>query len=156
MTAYIALGANLGDRERNIRSAIELLNQTPLVRVTKVSALMENPAVGGPLGSPPFLNAAAELQTTLSAPALMKRLLEIENELGRVRRERWGPRPIDLDLLLYANQIIDTPGLTVPHPRMAEREFVLAPLVEIAPNAVHPIERLTIGQMLENLRRRPV
>jgi 2-amino-4-hydroxy-6-hydroxymethyldihydropteridine diphosphokinase len=156
VTAYIALGANLGDREWNIRSAIALLNQTPGVRVTNVTGLMENPAVGGPPQSPPFLNAAAELQTTLSASDIMNRLLEIETELGRVRRERWGPRSIDLDLLLYGDQIIDTPGLTIPHPRMADREFVLAPLAEIAPTVVHPIEHLTAGQLLEKLRKRRV
>src|SRR5882757_6696451 len=99
--AYIALGANLGDRQENIRAAIEKLAQTAGIKVAKVSGLIENPAVGGPADSPPFLNGAAELQTSLSAPGLLARLLEIEREIGRVRREKWGPRAIDLDLLLY-------------------------------------------------------
>src|SRR3954465_7033169 len=103
--AYIALGANLGDRQRNIEIALEKLGRTPGIEVGKVSALIENPAVGGPADSPAFLNGAAELETTLSAAALLERLLEIEREVGRVRREKWGPRPIDLDLLLYDNAI---------------------------------------------------
>ena len=153
VTAYIALGANLGDREGNVRAALDRLAKTPGLDVTKTSGLMENPAVGGPAGSPPFLNAVAEVVTSLTAPALMKRLLEIETDLGRQRREKWGPRSIDLDLLLYGDAVIDLPGLVVPHPRMAERDFVLAPLARIAPHAVHPTTRSTISQMLDALRK---
>ena len=91
----------------------------------RVSSLLENPAVGGPKDSPPFLNAAAEIETTLSPIELLHRLLEIEKSLGRVRREKWEPRLIDLDLLLYGDQIIDTPELKIPHPLMHQRKFVL-------------------------------
>ena len=151
--AYVALGANLGDREANIRAALDQLGRTPAVRVTKVSALLENPAVGGPDDSPPFLNAVAELETTIEPEALMRRLLEIESHLGRRRTERWGPRTIDLDLLLYGDRRIDSPGLHVPHPRMAERSFVLQPMAEIAPKVIHPVTRMSMSEMLAALRR---
>src|SRR4051812_964626 len=100
VTAYIALGANLGDRAQTIRSALAALAQTEGVEVLRVSTLLENPAVGGPSNSPDFLNAAAEIRTTLDAHALLDRLLTIERSLGRDRREKWSPRTIDLDLLL--------------------------------------------------------
>src|SRR5438045_35944 len=99
VTAYIALGANLENRAANITAALEELRQTPGINLTNVSTLIENPAVGGPADSPPFLNATAEIITSLSARAILDRLLEIEREIGRVRREKWGPRLIDLDLL---------------------------------------------------------
>jgi 2-amino-4-hydroxy-6-hydroxymethyldihydropteridine diphosphokinase len=149
--AYIALGANVGDRGENIRLALEKLKETPGVEITRVSALLENPAIGGPVDSPPFINAAAEVSTSLPADMLLARLLEIEQEMGRVRREKWGPRPIDLDLLLYGDQVLDMPGLTVPHPLMHKRRFVLSPLVEIAPDAVHPVFQWTIEELLEDL-----
>src|SRR4051812_29850146 len=113
-TAFIALGANLGDREANIRRAVELLGETGGVGVGQVSSLLENAAVGGPEDSPSFLNGVAKVDTTLDARALLDRLLEIEKELGRERRDRWEPRPIDLDLLLYGDQSIESEGLTVP------------------------------------------
>src|SRR5438477_4268435 len=133
-TAYIGLGANLGHREENLRVALESLRNTAGVNVTAVSRFLENEAVGGPAGSPAFLNAAARVQTTLEPEELMTRLLEIEREMGRERREKWGPRVIDLDLLLYGDRVIDTPGLKVPHPLMHTRRFVLEPLAEIAPD----------------------
>jgi 2-amino-4-hydroxy-6-hydroxymethyldihydropteridine diphosphokinase len=152
ITVYIALGANIGDRERNIRSALAKLNKTDGVSVARVSSLLENPAVGGPPDAPPFLNAAAELKTTLGSHALLHRLLEIEKELGRARRERWEPRPIDLDMLLYGDHILSSQELVVPHPLMHERRFVLQPLAEIAPEAVHPVLQMTIAGLLENLK----
>jgi len=151
VTAYIALGANLGDRAANLRRALELLRESPGVDVIRVSSLIENPAVGGPANSPAFLNGAAEIRTTLSARALLDRLLEVEKQLGRVRSEKWSPRTIDLDLLLYGSQIINEPGLTVPHPLMHQRRFVLEPLSEIAPNVVHPVFNRTITDLLKSL-----
>jgi 2-amino-4-hydroxy-6-hydroxymethyldihydropteridine diphosphokinase len=148
------LGANLGDRERTILAAVFKLRDTEGIRVTQVSTLLENPAVGGPPDAPPYLNGAAELRVSLSAQALFRRLMQIERELGRTRQKKWDPREIDLDLLLFGNQIISTAGLVVPHPLMHERKFVLQPLAEIAPEAVHPVLQMTVGGLLEDLLRR--
>src|SRR3954466_772572 len=121
-TAFVALGANLGDREANIRRAVELLGETEGIAVAQVSSLLENPAIGGPEDSPAFLNGVAKVETTLDPRALLDRLLQIEKELGRERRDRWEPRPIDLDLLLYGDRTVNEDNLTIPHPRMHERE----------------------------------
>jgi 2-amino-4-hydroxy-6-hydroxymethyldihydropteridine diphosphokinase len=153
--AFIALGSNLGARAEHIRRALAMLAAQSGVEVVRVSALLENPAVGGPEGSPPFLNAAAEVHTTLSAGGLLERMLDIERAMGRIRREKWEPRVIDLDLLLYGDQVIHDGRLTVPHPLMHQRVFVLQPLAEIAPGAIHPVLGLTVGRILENLRGSP-
>ena len=153
VTAYVALGSNLGDRASNIRTAVLMLDKLEHVRVTRVSTLFENPAVGGAPDAPAFLNAAAEVETSLDASRLLRRLLEVERALGRQRRERWAPREIDLDLLLYDDQIIGAPGLSVPHPLMHERVFVLKPLAEIAPQVLHPIHKKTIAELRENVLR---
>ena len=151
-TAYIGVGSNLGDRETNLRRAIAMLVETPGMEVRRVSAFLENPAVGGPEDAPPFLNAAVEAHvTTISPDVLMRRLLDIETAMGRIRANRWEPRPIDLDLLLFGDQIIGTDKLIVPHPLMHERRFVLQPLAEIAPEAYHPTLQISIRGLLENL-----
>jgi 2-amino-4-hydroxy-6-hydroxymethyldihydropteridine diphosphokinase len=127
--AYIGLGTNLGDRELNLRGALERLEELGPVRA---SSFRETDPVGV-TDQPKFLNAAAELATELPPRELLERLLEIERELGRDRaaERRWGPRDIDLDLLLFGEEAIDEPGLKVPHPRLAERRFVLEPLCEL-------------------------
>jgi 2-amino-4-hydroxy-6-hydroxymethyldihydropteridine diphosphokinase len=130
--AYVGLGANLGDREATIRRAVELLGAEPGIEVVAVSTLRETEPVGY-TDQPPFLNGAAALDTDLPPRALLDRLLAVEQALGRVRDAgpRFGPRRIDLDLLLYGAEIVDEPGLTVPHPRLAERRFALEPLCEL-------------------------
>jgi 2-amino-4-hydroxy-6-hydroxymethyldihydropteridine diphosphokinase len=142
--AYIGLGSNLGARGENLRVALERLRALGLLRV---SSVRETEPVGV-TDQPRFLNAAAELETDLGPRELLARLLEIERELGRERaaEKRWGPRPIDLDLLVYGEEAIDEPGLTVPHPRLAERRFALEPLHELAPEL-----RLPDGRRIRDL-----
>jgi 2-amino-4-hydroxy-6-hydroxymethyldihydropteridine diphosphokinase len=130
--AYIGLGANLGDREQAIRRAAELIG------ARRLSTIIETEP-WGVTDQPPFLNAVAELETELRPRELLDELLRVERELGRVRDgRRWGPRAIDLDLLLYGEETIEEPGLSVPHPHLAERLFVLEPLAELAPALVVP------------------
>ena len=128
---FIALGSNLGDRAGHIRSALRELEQSGDVRVLHCSSLHETEPAGGPPGQPMYLNAVAELQTELSPADLLARLGVIEQRHGRERTVRNGPRTLDLDLLLYRDQVIDEPELTVPHPRMWQRPFVTEPLAEI-------------------------
>ncbi len=128
---YIGLGSNLGDREGHIRAALAELAALSDVQVVRCSALHETEAVGGPPGQPKFLNAVAELTSTLEPRALLARLLEIEQRHGRQRSVPSAPRTLDLDLLLYDDRVIDEPGLHVPHPRMWQRTFVTGPLAEI-------------------------
>jgi len=135
--AYVGLGANLGPREDTLRRAVELLGRAPGVDVLAVSELRETEPVGV-VEQPPFLNGAVALETGLSARELLDLLLDVERELGRVRAERWGPRLVDLDLLLYGAETIAKPGLHVPHPRLHERRFALEPLAELDPDLVIP------------------
>jgi 2-amino-4-hydroxy-6-hydroxymethyldihydropteridine diphosphokinase len=136
--AYIGIGSNLGEREVTIRDALELLDADPELEVEAVSSIRETDPVGV-VDQPRFLNAAVRVATELAPRPFLERLLAVEQQLGRVRAgERYGPRTIDLDLLLYGDQIIDEPGLRVPHPRLAERRFVLEPLAELDPGLVVP------------------
>jgi 2-amino-4-hydroxy-6-hydroxymethyldihydropteridine diphosphokinase len=136
--AYVGIGSNLGDREATIARALELLDDPPELRLAGVASVRETEPVGV-VDQPPFLNTAVRLDTTLGVRALLDRLLAVERSLGRVRTgERWGPRTLDLDLLLYGDAVVDEPGLTVPHPRLHERRFVLEPLHELAPELVVP------------------
>lgn len=130
--AYLGLGSNLGDREAMLRAAIAALEATPGVRVTAISSLYETPP-WGPVPQGPYLNACVALDTTLSPRELLTLCLAIERDHGRERAIRWGPRTLDMDVLLYDDETIDEEGLIVPHPRMTERAFVLVPLAEIAP-----------------------
>jgi len=130
---FIALGSNLGARAAHIRAALKELAEFGDIQVLRCSSLHETEAVGGPSGQPRYLNAVAELRTELSPRELLSRLLAIEARHGRQRQLPNGPRTLDLDLLLYTDQCIAEPDLTVPHPRMWEREFVMRPLREICP-----------------------
>ena len=136
--AYVGLGSNVGDRERMLWSAIHMLTFNPEVEVIAVSSFRETDPVGFE-DQPRFLNAAAALETELGPRALLDLLLSVERELGRTREgPRFGPRTIDLDLLLYEDEIVDAPGLTVPHPRLHERRFALEPLAELDPALAVP------------------
>ena len=150
-TAYIGLGGNLGDRRAYLDRALAELRGRPGVEVVRVSSVCETAPVGGPPGQGPYLNAVAELRTDLQPDALLRTLLEVEHGLGRVRTEKDGPRTLDLDLLLYADVVSDDPALTLPHPRLHERLFVLRPLAEIAPGLVHPVLRRTAAELLGDL-----
>jgi len=137
--AYVGLGSNLGDREASLRGAVDLLQANPEIQVVAVSRFRETDPVGL-VDQPRFLNGAVAIETELAAPALLDRLLAIERALGRERGPgpRWGPRQIDLDLLLYGDETIERPGLTVPHPRLHERRFALEPLADLDPALVVP------------------
>jgi 2-amino-4-hydroxy-6-hydroxymethyldihydropteridine diphosphokinase len=136
-TAFVGIGSNLGDREDNLARAIELLSAEDGVEVVAVSEIRETEPVG-PIAQGPFLNGAVRIDTDLGPAELLERLLAVEQRLGRVRRERFGPRTIDLDLLLYGEKVVDEPGLTVPHPRLHERRFALEPLSDLAPGLEIP------------------
>jgi len=147
MIAYIGLGSNLGDRFANLQEALNHLGYIKEICITGVSPVYETVPVGGP-EQPDFLNAAAEIETSLNARELLDVCLETEKKMGRVRGERWGPRIIDIDILLYGREKIETEGLTVPHPLMHEREFVLRPLADIAARAINPVAGTTIEELL--------
>jgi 2-amino-4-hydroxy-6-hydroxymethyldihydropteridine diphosphokinase len=145
--AYVGLGSNLGDREQTLRRALDLLGEH--VELVAVSSFRQTEPVGV-LDQPRFVNAAARIRTSLPPRALLDLLLATERALGRERRERWGPRTVDLDLLLYGDDVLDEPGLTVPHPRLHERAFVLEPLAELDPGLVVP-GRGAVSELLARL-----
>lgn len=150
--AYIALGSNLGDKEKNLRRALLLLTQQG-VEVVRVSSFLSTEPYGV-TDQPQFLNAVACVRTSLAPLALLDVLLATELAMGRVRLRHWGERNIDLDLLLYEDVVLDTPRLHLPHPDMQNRDFVLLPLAEIAPELKHPTLQKTIYELKENLMNR--
>ncbi|MBW4522441.1 MAG: 2-amino-4-hydroxy-6-hydroxymethyldihydropteridine diphosphokinase [Scytolyngbya sp. HA4215-MV1] len=145
----IALGGNLGDPKTTLESALQVLSQKPGITLVKRSQLYLTKAVGPP--QPDYVNACAVLSTSLPPQALMATLLAIETQFGRVRREKWGARTLDLDLLLFDDVILNTSALQIPHPRMTERAFVLAPLVEIAPDWVEPVSGRTVADLVKTV-----
>ncbi|MBI4355489.1 MAG: 2-amino-4-hydroxy-6-hydroxymethyldihydropteridine diphosphokinase [Candidatus Omnitrophica bacterium] len=145
----LGLGSNLGDREYHLDQALKALRATPGIRLQAISPLLEFPPVGGPPGQDLFLNGTAQIETTLSPRELLTALQTIERRLGRLPGEaRWSPRTIDLDILLYDEQVVQEPDVMIPHPLMHERLFVLEPLGLIAPRARHPLLRQTVEEML--------
>lgn len=145
---YVGIGSNMGDREGYLREAVRKLGEHPLNRGLRCSSLRETPPYGG-VEQADFLNGALELETLLSPTELLAELNRIEREANRVREIHWGPRTLDLDILLYDEEIISTPRLTVPHIDMANRRFVLEPLAELNPYAPHPVLRKTVKTLLD-------
>ncbi|MFA7130099.1 MAG: 2-amino-4-hydroxy-6-hydroxymethyldihydropteridine diphosphokinase [Sphaerochaeta sp.] len=150
VVAYIALGSNLGDRKAQLDLAIDLLKQTEGIEVSAVSTYL-NTAPVGYIDQPDFLNAVVELQTTLSPYELLGHCNGIEQKMKRKRLVHWGPRTIDLDILLYGNLVLHEEKLTIPHPRMLERKFVMQPLSEIAPAALYPPKNQTISELYQEI-----
>ncbi|HEU4410987.1 MAG TPA: 2-amino-4-hydroxy-6-hydroxymethyldihydropteridine diphosphokinase [Polyangiaceae bacterium] len=149
--AVVGLGSNLGDRAHTLERATEALGRLEGTRLVARSRFRETAPVGGPPQGP-FLNGALRLATSLGPEALLARLLELEARFGRERRERWGPRTLDLDLLWVEGVVRASPGLTLPHPRLHERLFALEPLVEVAPGARHPATGEAYASVLVRLR----
>ncbi|MDO4921284.1 MAG: 2-amino-4-hydroxy-6-hydroxymethyldihydropteridine diphosphokinase [Phascolarctobacterium sp.] len=148
-TAYVALGSNLGDKEAHLRRALLLLLQQG-VEVERVSSFIITEPYGV-TDQPQFLNGVCRVRTVLPPLALLRTLLAVERQMGRVRLRRWGERNIDLDLLLYEDVLLDTPELRLPHPDMQNRDFVLLPLAEIAPTLQHPTLHKSMAQLQEEL-----
>lgn len=149
-TAFVALGSNLGDREANLHRALELLEQYG-VDIIKVSSFIETEPYGV-TDQPRFLNGVCQLRTDLKPLALLRLLLAVEKEMGRVRLRHWGERNIDLDLLLYEDVRMDTEELRLPHPDMTNRDFVMLPLAEIAPHLLHPLLNKTMAELAVKFR----
>lgn len=149
-TVYLSIGSNMGDKEKYLRDGIEFIKKDERVRVLTVSDLI-NTKPYGVTDQDDFLNGAVKLETLLSPIELLELLHKAEDNAGRIRKEHWGPRTLDMDILLYDDDVISGPDLTIPHPDMCNRDFVLRPLKSIAPNAYHPVYRKTASQLLDEL-----
>ena len=146
-TAYLGLGSNLGNRMAFLRSGRDALADRSEIVLVRAAGVYETEAIGGPPENPLFLNSALQIETTLEPQQLLAACLAIEDEFGRSRPVRWAPRTLDIDILFYADQVVCEENLTIPHPRLQERSFVLAPLREIAPDLRHPLLEQTISAL---------
>ena len=153
--ALIGVGSNIGLAAQNCKKAIELVNKSESVNVTAQSSLYESQPVGK-TNQPWFVNSTIEVYTKLGPEELLQYLLNIEQEFGRIRKEKWGARIIDLDILDFEGLIMDSKTLTLPHPEMTQRRFVLEPLSEIAGETIHPLEKKMISDLLKELPKTPV
>lgn len=146
-SAYLGLGSNLGNRMAFLRSGRDALAERSAIVLVRAASVYETKAVGGPPENPLFLNTALQIETSLDPQQLLATCLAIEDEFGRSRPVRWAPRTLDIDILFYADQVICEENLSIPHPRLQERSFVLAPLQEIAPDLKHPLLDQTISEL---------
>jgi 2-amino-4-hydroxy-6-hydroxymethyldihydropteridine diphosphokinase len=149
---FIALGTNLGNREENIKKAILKVGELPQTLIAATSSIIDTKPIGK-TNQPDFLNCVIKIKTSFTPEELLYELQKIEKEMGRIRKEKWGPRIIDLDILFFNDNIIETEKLTIPHPEILNRKFVLQLMNEIAPEFVHPIEKKTIEQLYAELNR---
>jgi deoxyguanosine kinase len=149
-TTYIGFGSNLGEREKTILNAVKMLGETEGIEIVRVSEIIETSPLGK-MKQPEYLNAVAEIQTSLSAESLHKRLIDIETALGREKKEKWTSRIIDLDLILFGREILNNPNLTIPHPQMHLRSFVLEGMCELNPELVHPVINESMGELAARL-----
>lgn len=153
MIAYLCLGSNLNNPETQVQQALQKLREDPDIRILKSSSLIQTKPVGN-LNQPDFYNQVIEVETSYSSDELLQKALNLENQMGRVRSEHWGPRIIDIDILLYEDEVKHTQDLILPHPEMTKRKFVLELLCSIAPDLIHPVLHKSIANLLKAIEKK--